>query len=129
MEFAEAVVQFNKEILDIPQRSPASLISTELMHGIKCLDEELREFCDSAEQDDYIGQIDALIDLMYFATGILYKLGLTPAQIHQCQMAVHDANMTKKKGTVAKRNTGAPDAVKPEDWIAPEARIAKILLG
>jgi len=129
MEFAEAVVQFNSQVLGIEQRPPASLCTAEFNHGLKCLNEEVVEFGEAHVQADYIGQIDALVDLMYFATGLMYKLGLTPAQIHACQMAVHDANMTKKKGVVAKRDTGAPDAVKPEGWIPPEARIAKIVLG
>jgi len=129
MEFAEAVVQFNSEILGIQQRTPASLCTAEFEHGAKCLKEEVFEFWEAHMESNYIGQIDALVDLMYFATGLMYKLGLTPAQIHQCQMAVHEANMTKKKGVVAKRDTGAPDAVKPEGWIPPEARIAKIVLG
>jgi len=129
MEFTSAVVQFNRDILGIAQRSPASLTTTEMTHGLKCLQEEVDEFSTAHAHGDYIGQIDALVDLIYFTTGLAYKLGLTPEQIHECQMAVHHANMTKKKGIVAKRDTGAPDAVKPEGWVPPEALIAKIVLG
>lgn len=129
MEFTEAVVQFNSRVLGIEQRPPASLCRQEFEHGAACLNEEVDEFIEAYNQGDYIGQIDALVDLNYFLLGLMYKLGLTPAQIYACQMAVHAANMTKKKGVVAKRDTGAPDAVKPEGWIPPEARIAKIVLG
>jgi predicted HAD superfamily Cof-like phosphohydrolase len=46
----------------------------------------------------------------------------------EIQTAVHEANMEKKLGVVAKRGDGsAADAVKPEGWIPPEGRIEAIL--
>jgi predicted HAD superfamily Cof-like phosphohydrolase len=91
------------------------------------LNEELVEWTAAVAKGDIVGQVDALIDLMYFATGVLYKLGLSAEQIEQCVSAVHAANMTKRRGTNAKRDTGAADAIKPDGWVAPEQRIATIL--
>ena len=72
--------------------------------------------------------IDAIIDLKYFAVGVLYKMGLSPDMQKACCTAVHSANMEKKLGTVAKRAVeGAADAVKPEGWVSPEERIIEIL--
>lgn len=129
MEFVKAVVQFNSEILGIEQRSPGHLGVRELSHAVLCLEEEVEEFIAAGQEHNVIGQVDAIVDLMYFSIGILYKLGLTPEQIHQCCMAVHNANMAKKKGVIAKRDTGAPDAVKPTDWVPPEEAIRAIILG
>ena len=127
--FIHSVVAFNQKVLGIDQRQPCALSEQELEISLKCLQEELDEFKYAAYDHDYIGQIDAIVDLLYFGIGVLYKLGLTPTQIEQVCAAVHEANMAKKLGTNAKRDTGAADAVKPEGWIAPEARIAKIVLG
>jgi predicted HAD superfamily Cof-like phosphohydrolase len=127
MEFIKAVVEFNQQVLGIEQRSPAPLAAKELDISVKCLSEELEEFCDASREADYIGQVDAIVDLLYFGVGVLYKLGLTPEQIHGCCMAVHAANITKKKGVNAKRDTGAADATKPEGWVPPEERLRKII--
>ena len=127
MEFIKAVVEFNQEILKIEQRSLKPLSYEELSISKKCLAEELSEFDEAAFSSDIVGQVDALVDLMYFAIGVAYKLGLTPEQIHACCMAVHAANMDKKRGINAKRATGAADATKPEGWVGPEARIKEIL--
>lgn len=127
MEFIKAVVQFNQEVLGIAQRTPTPLAAKELDLSVKCLNEEVEEFCDASREGDYIGQVDAIVDLMYFSIGILYKLGLTPKQAHECCMAVHQANITKKKGVNAKRDTGAADAVKGEDWVPPEENLRKII--
>jgi predicted HAD superfamily Cof-like phosphohydrolase len=128
-EFIGAVVQFNQEILGISQRTPMGMLESEEAITIKCLREELEELMHAMELCSVVDQVDAIIDLIYFAIGALYKIGLTEQQIHDCCMAVHTANMLKKKGVNAKRETGAADAVKPADWIAPEAAIHGILFG
>lgn len=126
--FAHKVVDFNNRVLKIEQRPLGMLNEAELNISIKCLDEESKEFSEAAENGDFIGMVDALIDLKYFATGILYKMGLTADQINECESAVHDANMEKKLGVVSKRGDGsAADAVKPEGWTPPEQRLGEIL--
>ena len=130
MSYIAAVCEFNQNVLGIAQRQVGSLLSekeADISH--KCLQEELDEFIEALITDDYIDQVDALIDLTYFAFGVLYKLGLTPGQIEACCNAVHEANMQKKLGVNAKRATGAADAVKAEGWVSPETRIHKILFG
>ena len=127
--YTESVVEFNKEILGISQRSPVGMALSEEAITTKCLLEEVSELQTAFEQGSVVDQVDALIDLTYFAFGALYKIGLTPEQIQDCCMAVHEANMQKKLGVNAKRATGAADAVKPEDWVPPEDRIYGILYG
>ena len=126
--FAHQVADFNQQVLGIAQRPMDMLADAEYDITVKCLHEEIGEFTEAHQSGDYIKSVDALVDLMYFATGALYKMGLTPDKINAIQSAVHQANMEKKLGVVAKRGDGsAADAVKPEGWISPEARIEEIL--
>lgn len=128
MSFALQVVEFNQQVLGIQPRIQAPLSDAELKLSLHCLREEIQEFEDACNLGDYIGQIDAMIDLQYFAMGVLYKLGLTASQIEKCCTAVHEANMEKKLGVKAGRGDGsAADAVKPEGWEPPEHRIGAIL--
>lgn len=128
-DFIDAVVEFNQQILKIEQRAVACMPEHETEITLKCLIEELDEWTTASTHGDVIAQIDALVDLVYFAFGAMYKIGLTPQQIKDCCMAVHEANMSKKRGVNAKRATGAADAIKPEGWVPPEARISKVLFG
>ncbi len=127
-QFTRNIVDFNQRILGIEQRKPSMLNESEFNISRECLNEEIQEFIDAHLTGDYIGCIDAIIDLQYFAVGVLYKLGLTVDQIERIAQAVHDANMQKKLGKKDGRGDGvAADAVKPADWVSPEERIASIL--
>jgi predicted HAD superfamily Cof-like phosphohydrolase len=125
----EQVMRFNHEILGIEPRILGPMQPDEADHLVRCLDEETSEFTAAFVNHDFIGQIDSIMDLMYFAMGGLYKMGLSAETAEQIFSAIHDANMTKKKGVVARRDNGSPDAIKPEGWRSPEERIAEILDG
>ena len=127
-DFAQNVVTFNTEVIGIKDRTKELLGVDELNFTTVALREEIGEFEDAHLEKDYIGAIDALIDLMYFAIGGLHKLGLTVNEMELCAQAVHECNMTKKRGVVARRNQ-ENDAVKPAEWVGPEQRIAAILEG
>lgn len=128
MSFPHQVVEFNSRVLNIQQRPKDMLSKAEYDISVKCLKEEVQEFEEAYNQGDYIGAVDAMIDLMYFAVGVLYKKGLSANQIESCCTAVHEANMEKKLGVNHRRGDGsAADAVKPEGWVAPEQRIIDIL--
>jgi predicted HAD superfamily Cof-like phosphohydrolase len=128
--FAANVAKFNDEILGV-RRGPKTLLTPEALKlRVDHLKEEVKELVQSHIDGDIIGAIDAYIDLMYLAAGGLYWMGLTPAEISKCAEAVHNCNMTRKKGQNSNRNNGVvPDAVKPADWIGPEERIAIIIGG
>lgn len=126
--FAQNVVEFNQQILGIEQRPIGKLPKPEFEISVKCLNEEIGEFVDNYDVDDFIGCVDAMVDLIYFANGVLYKMGLTAQEIDSCCEVVHNANMEKKRGVNSKRAVeGAADAVKPDGWVSPEERIAAIL--
>ena len=121
------ITEFNREIIGIEQRPHGLLNQDEVEFTSKALDEERVEFIQAHQSGDFIGAIDALLDSIYFAVGGLYKMGLTPDQMAACMAAVHEANMTKKKGVTKRGHEN--DAAKPEGWISPEERIGKILDG
>lgn len=126
--FVADVIEFNRDLLGIPERQPGLMPTPEFSHLVKCLREELDELIDGHTLHNPVSSVDALIDLQYFLIGGLYKMGLTREMIIDCQRAVHSANMTKVKAKVTKRYVeGAVDAGKPADFVAPEAAIARIL--
>lgn len=127
LDFIGDVVEFNQQILGVEQRKLGPLSPNEHTHAYKCLNEELGEYCEAHAEGKFVDSVDALVDLLYFGIGALYKMGLTAQQIKEVCRAVHDSNMQKKLGAVDKRYTGAPDAVKPLGWVRPEAKIAEIL--
>lgn len=126
---AQAVIEFNRDLLGIQPRPISPLSSDEFSHLSKAFSEEFgTEFREAFDQEDVIKMVDSIIDGMYFAIGGLYKMGLDADQIEACFLAVHNANMSKVAGKVARRAVGnVPDAIKPENWISPELEIAKIL--
>lgn len=93
----------------------------------KALEEELQEFREASTPED---SVDALIDLIIFACGGLYRAGLTPDQAQACFTAVLDANDAKKAGVKQNRAVaGVADAVKPTGWVDPKNTIALLLKG
>lgn len=122
--FAE-VVQFNQEVIKIQPRQLGLMKDEEVKFTEAALLEEIEELMEAHENGDIIGCIDALIDGIIFAIGALYKLGMTPDQMRECFLAVHQANMTKKKGVTSRGHEN--DAIKPEGWVSPEVRIGQIL--
>lgn len=124
----ELVERFNREVLGIQPREHVLQSQDEMLLSSKQLTEEINEYMDAHEEGNYVESVDAIIDNMVFGLGILYKLGLTNSEFEQCFAAVMEANFTKKKGVKEGREGfDAADAIKPEDFVPPEARIAVIL--
>lgn len=124
----DKVYEFNETLLRIPRRSLGMLSQDEAVHLEKALKEEVQEFVDGQKLGDMIATVDSLIDLAYFAFGGLYKMGIPVEAAMEIFHAVHDCNMTKKRGAVARRAVGqVADAVKPDGWVPPEERIGEIL--
>lgn len=87
--------------------------------------EELTELQEAFEAQDIVKMVDAVGDLIYGAMGTFKKMGLSRAQVHAAFVAIHNANMTKKKGD--KGRGSDEDAVKPVDFVPPEEIISEIL--
>lgn len=119
------VFLFNEAVVKIARRPLQPLKPQEKDWLVMALREEATELSDST---NLVDQVDALIDSIIFATGGLYRLGLTEEQALQCFHAVMDANFEKKAGQKPGRIVGdVADAVKPAGWVGPEERIRGIL--
>jgi hypothetical protein len=125
-DLIDEVFTFNEEVIGIKADSPRTLTEAQIGWTRKAYAEEIVELDEAWHKRDIVGQVDATIDLLYFAIGTLKKLGLTREQAFLCFIAVHEANMTKKRGTVAGRG-GEEDAAKPVDFVPPEQRISEII--
>lgn len=80
--------------------------------------EELEEL---AQATTVVDQVDALLDLIYFAAGRLHEMGLTPSVSAACFETIHHANMHKQRGSLAKRpGSKGYDAIKPPGWCPPD---------
>lgn len=123
------VVEFNRDILGISERSLGMQTEDEFALSIHQLREEVDEALNAYKQSDFIGLIDALCDLEYFLFGVMYKNGLTEELHDKIFTAIHVANMNKKLGVKQSRQGygNSADAVKPANWVAPEVAIARIL--
>ena len=128
MSIFAMVQHMNREIVKVPVREIGPIQdSKEVGYLIGCLREEIDEFEEAIDQD-FIGQVDALIDLIYFAAGGLTRMGIDSSLSEQIFAAVHEANMTKKNGIKAERDIPHTlDAVKPANWVGPEERIIKLI--
>lgn len=113
------VFKFNKEIIGIQQpQKPTILEKERLLFALTAMYEELNEFTVSCNQNNVGDALDAIIDLIYFAIGRAYEMGITEEQFMACWNIVQSKNMQKKKGT---KNRGTDiDTAKPEGWVAAD---------
>lgn len=120
------IFRFNREVVGVqPPPSPSLFSIKERDWLVTALREEAQELSDSRTVED---QVDALVDSIIFAVGGLFRMGLTESQAELCLNAVMEANFTKRSGVKPGRVfEGVRDAVKPKDWVAPEARIRGVL--
>ena len=117
----EKVQDFQHEVLG--NNTPLSpRMPPDPMHELRCLQEELYELASAIQQDDVVDAADAVIDLIYFAYGLGFKMGLPMDELFD---VVHQANMTKVRGKTKRGHDD--DAAKPEGWVDPRTRIAEIL--
>lgn len=122
------VVNFQRTILEIDIRKPGPQDEDEFKLSMHQLKEEIQEIETAYEKGDFIGILDGLIDLEYFLLGIFYKNGINESIHADLFDAVHQANLLKKAGTKKGREGyDAADAIKPDSWINPELKFARIL--
>lgn len=120
MDFFKGVNDFNKTVIGAVPPVKATSVPKDRLKWLEiALCEELNEFLSAESPED---QADALIDLMYFAAGELYKMGVDGQAAFN---EVHRANMQKVRGELAKRpGSKGYDAVKPPGWEAPDLSCA-----
>lgn len=83
--------------------------------------EEIQEFLLAQSITD---QVDAMIDLIYFALGTLVEIGVPPETAFEI---VHKANMTKfdEEGKVRRRGDGK--ILKPAWWMPPDKELEQYI--
>lgn len=119
---------FNKTVIGIERKTGPIEDKMEVNWCVGVLNEEIKEFREAHEAQDFIGQIDAVVDLMYFAAGIMTRMGIPAETSEEIFEHIHHCNMEKHKGTKAEREVPIGlDAIKPEGWVGPEEGIGNIL--
>ena len=120
------VYEFNKKIIGTKQpETPTTLSRERLLFALTAMYEELHEFTVANNQNNVSEQVDAMIDLIYFALGRCYEIGVSEEAFITCWNLVQQKNMAKKRGT---KNRGTDqDAMKPEGWQA--ADLSEVLNG
>lgn len=98
--------------------APRHLTQRKLKERVECLQEELNEFDEACQAQDLELQVDAMIDLMYFALGTLVMMGITPSSFKTLWKDVQRANMAKVRGITQRGH--AVDVKKPEGWLPPQ---------
>jgi predicted HAD superfamily Cof-like phosphohydrolase len=121
IEAQRAVCEFNKAFNLPISESPKLLERDRVLLRGKWMKEEVDEFFDAT---DIVDQVDAIIDLMYFALGALVGMGVDGDEAFRL---IHEANMAKLG------NDGKPiyneegKVIKPEGWVSPKESIRQWL--
>ena len=112
--------EFNKKIIGI-NRFPGTVEDDkEFDWLVGVILEELQEFQDAHRQGDFVAELDSIMDLIYFASGALTRMGINAQVSMDIFLAVHECNMKKAKGKNAARiATHDLDAVKSDEWKGP----------
>lgn len=107
---------FNRSVVGMPiPPVPTRLDPERKEWAMSALTEELTEFRDATTLDE---ELDALVDLTYFALGRIVEMGIAPGGPFG---EVQRANMEKRRGELSKRpGSKGFDAVKPPGWRGPD---------
>lgn len=125
---AEYVKDFHEKFSVPVRRKPASLPADEFEFRHKFMQEELDEFERAWNDGDLTKQFDALLDLQYVVLGTALMMGLLPRTWFDGFMAVHGANMQKRRAAdLGIEGRHAYDVRKPPGWVPPEARLLELL--
>lgn len=77
--------------------------------------EEVDEYTDALEEDDFIEQVDGLVDIIYIAIGTLLEMGIPIRSVFE---EIHDSNMRKLDAN-GKPIIEGGKIRKPEGWVGP----------
>lgn len=87
---------------------------------IRCLNEEIREYMEATTLTE---ELDAILDLVYFAIGTAYRHGFS---FYDGWKEVHRSNMSKIRATKREdsKREFELDVIKPEGWEPPNLKEA-----
>lgn len=128
-EYFEKVAQFNREVIQYVQPERVTLLPQDVKELTLI---QLREEIDEFEAATNVTEaVDGLLDLVYFAYGALFKMGVTTEQFNGCTEAIQKYNMRKVAGKKAERGYegSAVDAIKPDASVPRPEVTMKVILG
>jgi predicted HAD superfamily Cof-like phosphohydrolase len=126
-DIIDLIFDFNEEVIGLADVELNALTDKQHKWIQKFCAEELQELQTAFDAQALIDMVDAVGDLIYGAMGTFKKMGLSREQVREVFMAIHMANMTKKRGD--KGRGSDEDAVKPPDFVSPEELIGRMLFG
>lgn len=116
------VCEFNETIIKTKMPGkPIQMTIDRAKFATTVLMEEVFEFIEAWKNEDIPGQFDAMLDIIYYAMGRCYEMGISPEEFKRGWDLVHEANMQKRPGN--KGRGSDQDAVKPEGWTAPKLEV------
>lgn len=118
----DLVVAMHKKFGLAHEGPPRKLDADERNFRIMALHEELDEY---AQAETLVEEYDALLDLLVFTLGTLYRQGLPAGPGFE---EVMHRNLQKEVGQNGDKRGGfKKDLVKPDGWVGPEKRLVEIL--
>jgi len=100
---------------------PRKISKKRVQKRAKWMAEEIDEF---VEANDLHEQVDAMIDLIYFALGSLVEMGVKAEPFFDL---VHDANMSKLGEDNKPIFNEEGKTIKPKGWVSPDEKIRLLL--
>ena len=120
-DLIEDVEEFHKKY-GLEYKDPISrhLSPEEKEFRIRCLNEEIREYMEATTLTE---ELDAILDLVYFAIGTAYRHGFS---FYDGWKEVHRSNMSKIRATKREdsKREFELDVIKPEGWEPPNLKEA-----
>ena len=120
----EMVKDFHKAFNHPYAETPTLMGMDIAKNRYKWMKEEIDEFIEATEAEDLYEQVDAMIDVMYFALGTLVQLGVSPAEVFK---VVQDANMSKLWEDGKPRFKDDGKVMKPSTWQDPHDKIIGVI--
>lgn len=93
LNFVEQIVDFNKQVLGIEQRTQGLIPANEAQISIESLIEEANELREAFQEKDFIKAVDAVADTLFFAVGVMFKFGLNDRQIVNAILSEHNGRL------------------------------------
>lgn len=118
------VYKFNKQVIGMQIPKFGSFLSEKQSNWFQgVIKEEMSEFKEAEKNKNVVGQLDAILDAVYFLIGRAVELGFTEEQLYFHWNNIQKANMSKKKGNKGRGSN--LDAIKPKGWKGPEEKFIK----
>ncbi len=100
-------------------KSPQIIEGERLVARSEWMREEIDELLHAA---DICDQVDAIVDLIYFALGTLVEMGIPPKNMFKI---VHLSNMAKLASVESTSYRADTKVEKPSSWVSPRQELLK----